>query len=212
MKTTRIVITALCFIAVTSLHAQDSNVRVGFGVSAGQVLIADFAYENIMTPLHLSSVSIPIFLSKSIRVEPEFGVISRSQEATLSSPNETQTTTTTNFRLGLGIHYIIPNLAGVEQMSLYLGPHLEVLPFSYERTSSIPGLPARTESQSNLMLGLRVGGEYSPVRPFSIGIETGLEYISIGELESSTGSSTSSKKSDYWLNLMTAIRLRVYFN
>jgi hypothetical protein len=212
MRTMHVVITALCLVAAASLHAQESNVRIGFGVSAGQIIIADLPDDNIMTPLHLSTVSIPIYLTKSFRVEPEFGIISRSQEVTWSTPRETQTSTTTNFRLGIGIHYVIQNLADVEQMSLYLGPHLEVLPFSYERTSSLPGTPARTESQSNLMLGFRVGGEYSPVRPFSIGIETGLEYISVGDTESSFGSSSEADVSDYWLNLSTAIRLRVYFN
>ncbi len=204
------VLIVACMLGSVASQAQESDIRVGFGVSMSQsVLVYAVDQEHAYTPWSFATVSIPVFLTKNFRIEPEVGYLSGSHERTYFDKT-TSTASFTQMRLGAGVHYFIDRVGGAENVSLYLGPEFALAPMSTKSKPSSPGSKESTTSQSNTLLGFVLGGEYSFAKRFSVGTAVHWSYIIIGEEDPL--SSTYSEVSESYLNISTSIRFRFYFN
>mgnify|MGYP003382692820 CR=1 FL=1 len=212
MKQHLVLIVLVLMSVSIAARAQESDVRIGLGVSIAQSLIFVSSSDETFYPLGYTAFSVPIMLTKNFRIEPSFGALTHSFERTYTD-NTSRTNSSSQLRIGAGLQYLFRNLGGAENVMAWLGPRVEFLPTTYKSKASTPSATEITTSQTNLILGLAVGGECFLAKSFSLGAEAQFNYISIGEV-SESGSTTPPTWTDKesFLNIGTAITARVYFN
>ena len=194
--------------ASLAVRAQESDVRVGLGVSFAQNLFIG-STTNLYYPVNFTTFSIPLFLTKNFRIEPDFGLLTYSDERTLSDKS-VDGRSSTQMRIGMALQYMIRNLGGSENVAAYVGPHVDILPTSTKDTFT--GSVDRTSSRTDLVIGLECGGEYSFAKCFSIGGEVQLNYIGIGETTTSPPSSSTTSESEHFINVSSSVVVRWFFN
>jgi hypothetical protein len=211
MKQRLVLIALVVMTASIAARAQDSDVRVGLGVSMTQNL-SILGTDNLFYPVNFTSFSIPLFLTKNFRVEPVFGMVTHSFERTYTD-NSVSSNSSSQMRIGAGFHYMFRNIGGSESVMAYVGPHVDFLPYSDKSKGSSPTSVEVTTTRSDLVLGLACGGEYFFAKCFSLGTDVQFNYISIGEESVSPDPtpSTSTVK-EHFMNISTAVTARLYFN
>jgi hypothetical protein len=211
MKHRILFIAAVISVTALTVRAQDSDVRIGFGTSIGQNIFIDGSKSTMYMPLSFNTFTIPIFLTKNFRIEPALGILTYSRTAEYTD-GMSVTSTSSQLRLGAGLHYVLRPIAGAADVSLYVGPHFAVTPLSSKSKSNQPNAIEYTRSQSNLIVGLQFGGEYWVGKQFTVGSEVQFNYLKIGEEETSPTSTSTYTISESYMNISTSITLRFYFN
>lgn len=205
------VVMAVCILGTAPASAQESDIRVGFGVSVAQNLSLVPAPDGASgyTPISFATVSVPVFLTKNFRIEPEVGYLSGSRERTYSDKT-TSTSSFSQIRFGAAVHYFLDKVGGSENVTMYIGPEVAFSPISSKSKSATAGATEDTYSQSNTVLGIVLGGEYFFAKRFSAGAAVHLNYLIIGEEDPLL--SVYSDVSESYINVATALQFRFYFN
>lgn len=158
------------------------DITYGLGVSLDQGLVAysSYAYSTIVYPGTQASIYFPIFISNRFRIEPEFGVLGLERNSRSNY----------NFRFGLGL-----------------------FPFSLRKSVIIYGglrfgfilSTSQDEKKWDIFAGPSFGGEYFFSKHFSLGAETQLNYVSLGEWEG------QGDREDFAILSKSCLFLRWYF-
>ena len=121
-------------------------------------------------------ISVPIDISGVVRIEPEVGYLSSSQD------NNGQEFTARQTVLGVAISALVP----ANDITLTAGGRVRYLRNSFE--FDFGGSNTSESTSSALAIGPVVGGEYPFSRRFAIGGEVGLEYRSFSFDDDNGGS------------------------
>jgi len=170
-------IAGLSFLVLYTAAAQDSGVRVGIGVSIDPPRLflssGPSYYSNVVTPVN---VSVPISATH-FRVEPDFGLYSYTYESTMSGTSDENDASI--IHVGLGAFYLIPSESPTR---IYLGPRFGLNFVSTKSSTTYLSTPSSTEiSETDITVGIAVGGEHMLSTQFSVGGEAQLNYISFGQ-------------------------------
>lgn len=157
----------LLVLAATA-RAQDGGNRVGIGVSLIQgALIADLE-ELQFGATFLSNIYVPIIVGRSFKLEPEIGFLRFSEDGEFAEETITQ------WRFGIGAFYY---MRAAESLRAYVGPRLGL-----QLTSMTDENGGKYEfDETDLLIGIALGGEYFFSDNFSLGGEIQLNYTSFGE-------------------------------
>lgn len=199
----------LLFVLVTSVQAQDAvvveqnkSVQFGFGVGLSKELSMAGSSEQLginTLPIDLANFSV-IIKGKNFRIEPSLGYLSVSSE--YSNSGVTSESSLSNIRLGTVLAY---NNSSIESMNFYYGIDFGVI-LSNISSKSSTSTESTDKSKTDFFIGPAVGGEYLFNKYFSLGGEINLNYVSVGEYDEDSGSTT-------WLmSTRGLIYLRWYLN
>lgn len=144
----------------------------GIGVSLSPAAVLNLQSGSLV-PIGLGDLYLPINASPTLRLEPEFGVLSTSSSTSGSGGGSSSSAT--SLRVAVGIFSLLKRHGSAQ---LYVGPRIGI-----QRTSSsstFPGNPTSTSSETDLMLAMALGGEYYFSPHFSLGGEAQLEYVKYG--------------------------------
>ena len=181
MLKSRSFLLALAAITISFLtgiaDAQDSDIRVGVGVSIDPPRLfmtgGSNVYSNVLTPVN---IYVPIGFSH-VRIEPEIGMYSYSNQSTLTGTTGEQNLSIVH--AGVGGFYLI---SMDSQARLYVGPRVGLNFISSKFSSSGPsGTFSSETSETDVVVGVNIGGEYLLSSHFSVGGEAQLNYLSFGK-------------------------------
>lgn len=166
--------------------------RIGVGVSLASrpvVLLGDDASAS--GPITLGNLQIPVYLGEHLRLEAEFGMYAQSGSplpgnALLGNLVELARIETHIYRLLLGIGWATP--LGKSTI-LYLGPKVGLQSRSLEVARDVPTADPSEPTEEvagkvkavDFWLGGAVGGEAFLTDRFSLGLEVGFFYVSLGK-------------------------------
>jgi hypothetical protein len=114
-----------------------------------------------------SSITVPIIISPTFRIEPEVGFFSASQEATVSGTTSEQTAS--SWTIGAGI---FPQKV-FSTFTLYYGGRVGYIS---QKTTSEAGSSKDEETTSGFYVAPAIGGEHNFSDHFSIGAEAQLVF------------------------------------
>ena len=162
----RLLALALLLVAPALASAQPgSATRVGLGVRIGTL---PFVFDEFgdFAGFGGPRFSLPVDVNGVVRVEPEVGVVSFTQERGSEKRTQRQTS------LGLAVSALVPR----EDLTLTVGGRVR-----YARsTNSFGSGPDDEFTSTTLGVGPLVGGEYPFSDRFALGAEVGLEYRTYG--------------------------------
>ena len=214
MRTFNVLLLATTLVMSSIATAQEKTgpaIKVGIGLAyepSNFQIISEMTQFSQFYPI---SLRIPVHAG-NIKFEPEIGIYSGNRSATFEGDTDEDGISLT--RVGAGIYYASTVM---DQMSLHVGPRLGIQSISFTSESKMDGETLSTEaSRSDFFVGLVLGVEYFLHPRFSMGIEGGLEYVSIGDEESSRTpslptSSPSVESSGSDIVTKAAITGRFYF-
>lgn len=191
---------ALGSAAALTLSSSDAHAEkrgtLGLGVStdASALLLAPL-------PVSMGNVHVPIQITDSFRIEPEFGLLSTS-----SDDGDDNTESNLNLRLGVGLLF---THAMTKDTNVYGGARLGVIFNTREEDN---GNNTVTTSRTGFVGGGVSGGEYFFSPAFSVGGEFQLNVISLGdETIEADGVEDSTEESDLIISTNTLVMVRWYF-
>ncbi|MDH7516670.1 MAG: hypothetical protein QHI48_12450, partial [Bacteroidota bacterium] len=132
------VIAAVCLFPLT---AYSQRVSVGLGVSLLPNAFSITSSSDVLYyPLGFTTFMIPVTVGDVLRFEPEFGYFSGAFESVTSVSSERKVGLA---RAGGGILYLFRSPAGFENVRLYVGPRVALMPY-WERERYGSGPEERT--------------------------------------------------------------------
>jgi hypothetical protein len=184
MKTRLLLSITVIILFLSSLHAQENEIKFGLGISLNPIAILSTSTQStLFLPIGLTNIYAPVTFNKKYRVEPEMGIYSSSSETT--SGSSTSKNSSTLLRLGLGLQ-IIKSFDDVFNASF--GFRFGIL--SISSTASYTGSKETTSNETDYYIGLAVGGEHMLSQHFGIGGELQLNYVRFGQPSNTSGSKT----------------------
>lgn len=155
--------------------------RIGLGVSLVHNIITSEQNEYVFAPLGLNGIS-QIYLSIDggpVRLEPEFAYVRSASE------NGNTESSIAAMRIGVGL-FVVSRLG--ESTRSYIGVRAAVV-----RTKSTSKYSStnREEKKTDIYIGPSIGGEYLLGEHFTLGIEAGFDYGSIGNFDEDSDRKTS---------------------
>jgi hypothetical protein len=183
--------TLLC---LSMVFAQETRPRIGLGVSLNPTALLALSSTLVsFVPVGLSNIFVPIELSKEFRIEPEFGILTTSDE----HPGGTAQVKSSSslIRLGIGVLRVFPV---DDSYNLYVGPRLGLLLTS--STSQSGSFPETGQSETDFYVGLVTGGEHMFSSHFSMGGEVQLNYVSFGTPTYTPSSPTGTQSRSMFTN------------
>jgi hypothetical protein len=192
--------------STVSAQSSESSFRIGLGTALSFTIPTD---DN--SPIFFNSITpdflLPIDVAENFRLEPVFGIAQGTSKSESANNGGTQTRTESVMRLGLGLIYKKMLNSGL-QMNIGVRP--SALLFSSERETP-SGQTTSTSSTSNTAINIAgtFGGEYFFAKPFSMGVEAHINYLSQGEptVEPAAPSSTKSTFSGIYTSAFLTARL-----
>ena len=186
---------------------QEAKTRTGIGISLEPLklfAIGSSFVTNAQTPVN---IYVPISVSSSLTIEPEFGIFSFSSES--GSDGSTSNRSASIIRLGAGFLASVTNSPSVR---VYAGPRVGVYLVSSKYTNSSQfGLSSSETSETDLTIGGSVGGEYFASDQMSVGGEALVTYYKFGEPTRTPSSGTTSSFSQSMITSNVLFFLRWYF-
>jgi len=183
--------------------AQETELSFGLGVSLNPTAVFGNSSSIMLLPVGFSNFYIPITLNNSKRIEPEFGIYSYSSESTSEGYSIENSSTIT--RLGLGLLFLKPYS---DNFNASFGLRIGLL--SHSTTSKYNG-ETSSRDQSDLYIGIVVGGEHMLSEHFSIGGEIQLNYIEIGEEKRTPSASNGNDRSESMITNNALLFFRWYY-
>lgn len=168
-----------------AVSAQESPRRfaLGIGVALNPValLVSANGLNDLVVPIGLGNVTVPMSIGARVRLEPEFGLTRYSSETNVDTADFNAQTAVTALRLGVGLSIVVLEEAGLRT---YAGFRVGLSRFSESSSQTSPfgdfeGSLKRTDSH----IGVMFGGEYFLARRFSLGAELQLTRVSFGETQ-----------------------------
>jgi hypothetical protein len=159
-------------------QAQSDGVKVGIGVSLIQAtLTPDLEGGETFGTVALGDIFIPIHFGRSFKVEPWLGLFRFKEKTEVTG--FTSDEKVMQWRFGTGLYFMFPTS---ESFVPYVGPRIGLLLTSFSDDETFNGSSDKFElSETDLQIGLALGGEYLFSEHFSLGGEVQLNYTSIGE-------------------------------
>ncbi|MFP4369786.1 MAG: hypothetical protein ACLFR2_09415 [Candidatus Kapaibacterium sp.] len=205
----------VCMFLLTAVYSQaDPGIRVGMGVSLNTTAFGDNS-DNILLPVGLANIRVPLQIGDHFRIEPEFGLYSMSEEYdyTINYGNMEQEYVETSelsiTRLGGGFYYTMEHKA-VENATLLFGLKSGMLFLS--RSDEDETKIERT--QNIFYIGGAIAGEYYFSEAFCLGLEVQVNHINYSEPEYE-GGEISSEYNSFSRNLFTTntvVFAKFFFN
>ncbi len=186
---------ALAFPALAQ-QAAPSHPRVGLGVSLNTTTLGLTTPSN-STAFVRPKLYVPFFVAPNIRLEPEIGWLSATDDNT--------STTDHAFDLGIG-GLFIKNMS--PNVDLYGGARFALIWTQSE--ADIGGGVIQRVRQRNFSFAPVVGGEYRPSPWFSVGVEGQLEFVFLGDEDVNTGGVTTTGRGGSAWGLEGLLFVRVY--
>jgi hypothetical protein len=205
MKTICTILFSLTLTILSFPQDEENYVQYGFGVS----LSSEYSVYNFYgygeqlqietLPIDMANISM-VIKDNYFRVEPSLGYFTKSSD--YSDGGYSTERSTTNIRIGTVIAF---NNANIESMNFYYGVDLGLILSRSSYTSNISS-ESTDRSKTDFFIGPAVGGEYMFIKYFSLGGEINLNYISIGQYDSGSGTS------EWAISTRGVIYLRWYVN
>lgn len=199
-------------------------VRVGIGIDLSSRTFGLLGDESTSgAPVGFTNLRVPVHLGSSFRLEPEVGFFHQDGglglgvTGLLGAAGDIRTTTV---RVLLGAQYVAPLSKATVA---YFGPKIGLQTRSVQFESALGGAEDEEEELSgeveiraiDYWVGGTVGGEAFLTRHFSLGIEVGLYFISLGDPSASSGAVSVRPKDDdgrHWiLSTHGSLAARIYF-
>jgi hypothetical protein len=190
-------VVALALAAPAVAQQAPAHPRLGVGVSLNPSLIADLA-STTGTLAPAPKLYVPFYVTPSIRIEPEIGWISVTNDANSTNDHA--------FDLGIGALVLKPMS---QSTNLYGGLRLASIWLQNE-TRSGGGVLTRT-TQRNTLLSFVGGAEYLPAAWFSIGVEAQLAFNFLGDHDVNVGGITTTTSGGTAKAIQGLFFMRVYF-
>ncbi|MDZ7262523.1 MAG: hypothetical protein ONB05_10515 [candidate division KSB1 bacterium] len=193
-----ILVGIIFFLSSNMLPAQEKTPRIGVGVSLGKeaIPIEDYEVSAVFTLFDFPSFYIPILISPRFKLEPEIGLYRYSRS--------TKDSESSNMVFSLGCSIFPMTQKG--KVSIYYGARLEIVRFSFSYKYSQDGHhESREDSNTDFYIGPAIGGEYFFTEHLSVGGETQVNFIFIGQGDDTEDTSESV------IRTKTLIFLRWYF-
>lgn len=149
-----------------------ATTRVGIGVRIGTLPFVTDEFGDF-AGFGGPRFSLPVDVNGVVRVEPEFGVSSFTQERGSDERTQRQTS------LGLAVSALVPR----DDLTLTVGGRVRYA----RRTQSFGFSPDDEFTATTLAVGPVLGGEYPFSDRFALGAEVGLEYRTFGFDEDQVG-------------------------
>lgn len=172
--------------AAPALAQTGNTPRFGVGVSLDMTPTDGSLGMGSQLSARTGNIHFPLQVSTRIRIEPMAGFASESDKSTdtfmgQSTVNESRLTV---WRLGVGVFYVFQTTS---PLRLYAGPRLGLRRRSLRQHYEDP-LNSATQkvSQRDWFLSAAFGGEYFPLRHFSVGGEAQVTYTGFGDLNVET--------------------------
>jgi len=207
MKTALTIVFLILITTVSFSQEEDNNTQFGFGISLSNeysVYIFNGYGEQLQVetlPIDMANISL-IIKNDLFRFEPSFGYFTTSRDH--SEGGTSYENTTTNIRLGA---VIALNNNNIESMNLYYGMDIGLIinsnSYSY---NGVYSNESNDQSKTDFFVGAAVGGEYMFIKYFSLGGEINLNYISFGQYDSESGTTS------WAMSTRGAVYLRWYVN
>ena len=204
-------ITLAIFLSLTStillFPQEDDPVQFGFGVSLSNeytvYIFNGYGEQSQIETLPIDMGNISLIIKNNLfRFEPSFGYYTTSRDH--SDGGTSSENTTTNIRLGA---VIALNNNNIESMNLYYGIDIGLIinsnSYSY---NGVYSNESNDQSKTDFFIGAAVGGEYMFIKYFSLGGEINLNYISFGQYDSDSGTTS------WAMSTRGAVYLRWYVN
>ncbi|HVO72865.1 MAG TPA: hypothetical protein VMT35_02480 [Ignavibacteriaceae bacterium] len=189
-------------IVCPNIKSQDT-LTMGVGISLNPNFIFTNS-ENVYYSLTNPTSFYLIFNISNIRFEPEFGYYTYSNDYNYDRSSETQAYSTLRTGLRIFCEIIMES-----SFKLYAGPRLGLI-FTSSKFS-YTGAEEEKTTELDFISGICTGGEYLFSQHFSIGGEVQLNYIILGEPESSHPGFSSSSRSASETGTNTEVFFRWYF-
>ncbi len=185
-------VAALAVVAGNAGEAHAKRGTVGFGVGTDLRLGVPTSLGNIVVPIHISD---------SLAIEPEFGFV---RNATEQGDNSTSDL---NLRLGTGIFF---KNAITKKTNIYGGGRLGII---FNSGNVTIGDNEVDTSQTSFFVGGVSGAEFFINDAFSLGGEWGIYFTSIGEeeVDGEDGGDDEEAASQSIISTTTMIYFRYYF-
>lgn len=199
--------------SLSSAFAQALNPKIGIGISLNPIaLFSSGSTSMTFLPVGLTNLYLPVDMSKSLRLEPEVGIYSTSAENSYSgtaySPAYSTKSSGSITRFGFGIFYLMP---ADTSFHTYVGPRIGLLLTSSELSTTLPHGTTITSDETDVFVGLAIGGEYMFSSHFSLGGEAQLNYIGLGEPSVSPASATNPTENRHMITNNGLVFIRWYF-
>ncbi len=179
-RTFRFAFAAVAAIALAAPAAAEERLRVGVGVG---LTTFDFNVSTLANGFPAAvpdSIYVPINLTSTVRIEPQLGIATLSQNTGNNPSIETSVVS-----LGLGIFWRVPVAPEAE---LLVGGRVVRTTYTLKQKFD-PPRGTETQEGADLRLIPAVGGEYALHPRFSLGVEAELQIITFGDRTISTGGS-----------------------
>ncbi len=174
----------------------------GIGVSLNPAALINLQSGSLV-PIGLGDLYLPINASPTLRVEPEFGLLTTSSST--SGSGGSTSSSATSLRVAVGIFSLLERHGSAR---LYVGPRIGIMRTS--SSSSFPGSPTATSSETDLMLAMALGGEYFFSPHFSLGGEAQLQYVKYGTPSVSPSQGTQPDVSRHLISTNELVFVRLY--
>lgn len=158
---------ALALAGTASAQEASKGNRFGFGVGLPTSELAGLFAGGVSSGL-VPQIYLPINVTPAFRIEPQFGILTLSEDGDLGSDASYVT-------LGAGAFYVA-SLG--QQADLYVGPRLLLAFFREENPT---GVGTEKISRDDWFLAAALGGEYMPHPRVAVGAEVQLGRWSIGD-------------------------------
>ncbi len=194
------VFAAAALAGTASAQQQPDHVRVGLGVGLPTSELSSlFSTATVGTAgLLPAQIYVPIDFTRHFRLEPEVGIIARSQDGGNDAAYYT---------FGAGAFYVSP-LA--QSAHLYAGGRV-VLGLERSTTNAGGGFDTKTKG-TDVYVAAAFGGEVLPHPRIGIGAEAQLGGWAIGDRKSTTAGVTTTERGGSSVQTQGVIFVRLYFN
>jgi hypothetical protein len=170
MKENSLILTILIVVCISSISIAQSSTKVGIGVALidmQQIFEAQISEGGFFS----STITVPMDLSPSFRLEPEIGFASASDEFKLNDFISEESST--SWKIGAGIF----GLNKYDVFTLYYGGRVG---YVTQTLKEVSGSDSDELSSSGFYVAPAIGGEHYFSDHFSLGGEAQFVYTSIG--------------------------------